>query len=56
MASSVNVAGGDTFDVILDTSNTPPGTYFLYTTNLNYLSNNTEERGGIMTEVVINNP
>ena len=32
----------------------PAGTYFVYTTNLNYLSNDTEDRGGMMTEVVIN--
>jgi hypothetical protein len=30
------------------------GTYFLYTSNLSFLSNDAEERGGIMTEIVIN--
>jgi FtsP/CotA-like multicopper oxidase with cupredoxin domain len=49
----VNLGGGETTDVILDTSGVSPGTYFLYTTNLNYLSNNEEDRGGYMTEIVI---
>jgi hypothetical protein len=31
-----------------------PGKYFLYTTNYQYLSNNTEDQGGVMTEIVIN--
>ena len=37
-----------------DTTGILPGTYFLYTTNLNNLSNNTEDFGGMMTEIVIN--
>jgi FtsP/CotA-like multicopper oxidase with cupredoxin domain len=49
----VNLGGGETTDVILDTSGVSPGTYFLYTTNLNYLSNNEEDHGGYMTEIVI---
>ena len=32
----------------------PGGTYFLYTTNLNFLSNNQEDQGGMMTEIVVN--
>jgi len=52
--NSVDLGGGETADVILDTTGITPGTYFLYTTNLNYLSNNTQERGGMMTEIVIN--
>lgn len=39
--------------MILDTAGLPAGTYFLYTTNLNYLSNNDEDLGGMMTEIVI---
>jgi len=50
---ALNVGGGETFDVILDTSGVPPGTYFLYTTNLNNLSNDTEDFGGMMTEIVV---
>lgn len=49
----LNVGGGQAFDVILDTLNVAPGTYYLYTTNLENLSNGPEERGGIMTEIVI---
>jgi len=29
--------------VIVDTAGVSPGTYFLYTTNLNYLSNNDQD-------------
>jgi FtsP/CotA-like multicopper oxidase with cupredoxin domain len=52
--SSVTLGGGEAADVIVDTTGISPGTYFLYTTNLNYLSNNTEDYGGMMTEIVIN--
>ena len=52
--SSVTLGGGEAADVIIDTAGVPSGTYFLYTTNLNYLSNNTEDYGGMMTEIVIN--
>ena len=52
--SSVNLGGGETFDVILETANVPAGTYFLYTTNLHHLNNGTEDFGGMLTEIVIN--
>jgi FtsP/CotA-like multicopper oxidase with cupredoxin domain len=52
--SVLNVGGGQAFDVIVDTTGVPSGTYFLYTTNLANLSNGNEERGGIMTEIAIN--
>ncbi|GAB4482837.1 MAG: hypothetical protein OHK0044_31930 [Burkholderiaceae bacterium] len=51
---SVTLGGGESVDVIVDTAGVAPGTYFLYTTNLNYLSNGDEDRGGIMTHIVIN--
>jgi FtsP/CotA-like multicopper oxidase with cupredoxin domain len=51
--SSVTLGGGEALDVILDTTGIPPGTYFLYTPNLNYLSNGDEDLGGMMTEIVI---
>lgn len=51
--TSVNLGGGQTADVILDTTNIPKGTYFLYTTNLYGLSNNEEDLGGMMTEIHI---
>jgi len=49
----VNLGGGESTDVILDTNGVEAGTYFLYATNLNYLSNNEEDYGGYMTEIVI---
>ncbi len=52
--NSVTLGGGETNDVILDTTGIASGTYFLYTGNLNYLSNGTEDFGGMMTEIVIN--
>jgi FtsP/CotA-like multicopper oxidase with cupredoxin domain len=52
--SVLNVGGGQAYDVIIDTAGVPAGTYFLYTTNLQFLSNNAQERGGIMTEIVLN--
>jgi FtsP/CotA-like multicopper oxidase with cupredoxin domain len=61
--NSVNVSGGMGVDVILDTrgadgvqgtaDDVEPGTYFLYTTKLNHLSNHNEDYGGMMTEIVI---
>jgi FtsP/CotA-like multicopper oxidase with cupredoxin domain len=53
---SLTLGGGESVDVVIDTTGVQPGTYFLYTTNLNYLSNGNEDRGGIMTHIVISNP
>jgi FtsP/CotA-like multicopper oxidase with cupredoxin domain len=53
LTSSVTLSGGEGLDVILDTTGVAPGTYFLYTTNLNKLSNDAEDFGGMMTEVVV---
>ncbi|MCU1276993.1 MAG: signal peptide protein [bacterium] len=50
---SVTLGGGEAVDVVLDTTGVAPGTYFLYTTNLNYLSNDSEDFGGMMTEIVV---
>ncbi|WP_051185038.1 multicopper oxidase domain-containing protein [Desulfatiglans anilini] len=50
---SVTLGGGEALDVILDTADVDPGTYFLYTTNLNYLSNDDDPFGGMMTEIRI---
>jgi FtsP/CotA-like multicopper oxidase with cupredoxin domain len=52
--NSVTLGGGETADVLIDTTGVPQGTYYLYTTNLNYLSNDNEDFGGMMTEIVIN--
>ena len=51
--SSVTIGGGMAADVLIDTAGLAPGTYFLYTTNLNYLANDAEDYGGMMTEFVI---
>jgi hypothetical protein len=64
--NSITLGGGESLDVILDTClvranpadpsshcNTPmaSGTYYLYTPNLDHLSNDAENFGGLMTEV-----
>jgi hypothetical protein len=54
--NSINIGGGDAIDVILDTTDIEPGTYFLYDANLNFLSNYTEDYGGMMTEIRIAAP
>jgi FtsP/CotA-like multicopper oxidase with cupredoxin domain len=51
--TSVTLGGGEAKDVILDTSGVEAGTYFLYVANLDHLSNNTEDYGGMMTEIRI---
>jgi len=51
--NSLEMGGGEANDVILETAQVTPGTYLLYTTNLNYLSNNKEDFGGMMAEIVI---
>jgi FtsP/CotA-like multicopper oxidase with cupredoxin domain len=51
--NSVTLGGGESLDVILDSGPVPPGTYFLYTPNLDHLSNDAENFGGLMTEVVV---
>jgi FtsP/CotA-like multicopper oxidase with cupredoxin domain len=61
--NSITLAGGESLDVILDTSvPKPDGTtytagevYYLYTPNLDHLSNDAENFGGLMTEVRITN-
>jgi FtsP/CotA-like multicopper oxidase with cupredoxin domain len=55
--NSVNLSGGMSADVILDTTGVPAGDYYLYAANLQYLANNDEvgpEYGGMMTKIVIN--
>lgn len=51
---SVTIGGGEAYDLLLDTTGVPAGTYFMYTTNLNGLNNNGEDFGGMMTEIVVN--
>jgi len=56
--NSITLGGGESIDVILDASNTtayPAGSvFYLYTPNLDHLSNDAENFGGLMTEVHIN--
>src|SRR6266446_4892918 len=56
--NSITLGGGESIDVILDASDTikyPSGSvFYLYTPNLDHLSNDAENFGGLMTEVHIN--
>jgi FtsP/CotA-like multicopper oxidase with cupredoxin domain len=49
--ASVTLGGGEARDVIVDTAGVEPGVYYLYSTNLNKLSNDAEDFGGAMTEI-----
>jgi FtsP/CotA-like multicopper oxidase with cupredoxin domain len=51
--ASVTLGGGESVEVMIDTAGVPAGTYFFYANNLNFLSNNAEDYGGMMTEIVI---
>ncbi|WP_167759752.1 multicopper oxidase domain-containing protein [Massilia horti] len=51
--ASVTLGGGESVEVMIDTSGVPAGTYFFHANNLNFLSNNEEDYGGMMTEIVI---
>lgn len=52
--NSLTIGGGELFDVILDTTGVAPGTYFLYSTQLDQLVNDKDNFGGAMTEIRIN--
>ncbi|MCP4389126.1 MAG: multicopper oxidase domain-containing protein [Gammaproteobacteria bacterium] len=54
--SSVNVGGGEAYDVIIDTAGVTAGTYYVYITELNELSNNQESSGGPMTTIEVIEP
>ncbi|MDE2048329.1 MAG: multicopper oxidase domain-containing protein [Betaproteobacteria bacterium] len=60
--NSITLGGGESTDVILDVSgsqydvcrtNGTGCTFFLYTTNLDHLSNDNENFGGMMTQIVV---
>ena len=51
--ASVNLGGGEVHDVLIDTTDVAPGTYFLYSAEFHKLSSLTESDGGMMTEIVI---
>ncbi len=56
-SNSITLAGGESLDVILDASDTTAykagNVFYLYTPNLDHLSNDAENFGGLMTEVHI---
>jgi FtsP/CotA-like multicopper oxidase with cupredoxin domain len=57
LANSITLGGGESADVILDVSDpqyAPGQTFYLYSTNLDHLSNDAENFGGMMTEIRIN--
>jgi len=58
-SNSITLGGGESIDVILDatddTKYAAGNKYYLYTTNLDHLSNDAENFGGLMTEVHICN-
>ena len=52
--NSITLAGGESIDVILDATGLKPRQkFYLYTPNLDHLSNDAENFGGLMTEVNI---
>jgi FtsP/CotA-like multicopper oxidase with cupredoxin domain len=51
--NSVTLGGGESADVLIDANGVAAGTYLLYSTNLEALSNGAEDFGGMMTEIVI---
>ena len=55
--SSVTLGGGESLDALVEIpAGAAVGTrYFLYTTNLNYLSNDADPLGGMMTEIRVIN-
>lgn len=54
--TSLTLGGGESADAIVDTTGAVPGTYFIYSTKLNHLSNEAEDFGGIMTEITLSAP
>ena len=54
MTNSITLGGGQSADVILDTTGLSGKTFFLYSKNLDRLANNAENFGGAMTEIRIN--
>jgi FtsP/CotA-like multicopper oxidase with cupredoxin domain len=54
--NSITLGGGESIDVILDVSDAryqPGQKFYLYSTNLDHLSNDAENFGGMMTEIII---
>src|SRR5207249_4913400 len=56
LTNSITLAGGESLDVILDATGYTAGQkFYLYTPNLDHLSNDAENFGGLMTEVNVCN-
>ncbi|GFE60545.1 multicopper oxidase domain-containing protein [Geobacter sp. AOG2] len=53
-ANSVFIGGGESIDFIIDTTGAAPGTYYMYSRNLEQLSADQMDRSGAMTEIRIN--
>ena len=53
-SASINFGGGEAMDVLIDTTDVAPGTYFLHATELHQMSNKTQFDGGMITEIVVN--
>ncbi len=53
-ANDIYIGPGETYDFIIDVTGVPKGTYFLYSRQLNNLNDNALDRGGMMTEIIIN--
>jgi hypothetical protein len=54
LTNSISLAGGESIDVMLDATGYTAGQkFYLYTPNLDHLSNDAENFGGLMTEVNI---
>ncbi len=63
--NSITLGGGESLDAMIDscavraadgvtcTTRVPAGTYFIYTPNLDHLSNDAENFGGLMTEIQV---
>ena len=57
LTNSITLGGGESADVIIDVSDAryqPGQTFYLYSKNLDHLSNDAENFGGMMTEIRIN--
>lgn len=52
--ASINSGGGESMDVLVDTTGVAPGTYFLQASELHQMSTRNEMDGGMITEIVVN--
>jgi len=49
--NAVTLGGGESVDVLVDTLGAAPGTYYLYSRSTQDLNNDTQDRGGMITEI-----